>query len=62
MKFIKELIFGVRRQPVDVMSTGLRTLEPKKKPSYEDWCNEFKVSMLYDRKAIYLEEGEASIN
>lgn len=54
MKLIKELIFGRRRDPVDVMSTGLRTIKPENQPTYEEWCKEFRVSMLYDRKAIHL--------
>lgn len=54
MTKIKELIFGKRREPVDVMSTGLRTIKPENQPTYEEWCKEFRVSMLYDRKAIHL--------
>ena len=54
MSFIKILIFGVRRKPVDTISTGFHSLYPKNQPSYEEWCKEFPVSMLHDRKAIYL--------
>lgn len=54
MTKIKELIFGVRREPVDTISTGLRTIKPENQPSYEEWCKQFNVSMLHDRKAIYL--------
>ena len=60
MQYIKILLFGKRREPVDTISTGLRTLIPKDKPTYQEWCKDFNVSMLYDRKAIHLEEGEAS--
>lgn len=53
-KIIKEFIFGVRRSPVDVMSTGFRTVIPKKQPTYQEWCKQFNVSMLHDKKRIYL--------
>ena len=54
MELIKKLIFGPRREPVDVISTGLRTIEPENQPSFEEWCKEFKVGMLYDRKTIHI--------
>ena len=54
MQYIKKLLFGVRREPVDVISTGLRTIKPENQPSYEEWCKEFNVSMLYDTKPIHL--------
>lgn len=54
MQFIKQLIFGVRREPVDIISTGFHSSYPKDQPSYEDWCKEFRVSMLHDRKVIHL--------
>lgn len=54
MELIKKLIFGPRREPVDVISTGLRTIEPENQPSFEEWCKEFKVGMLHDRKTIHI--------
>lgn len=54
MKYIRDFIFGVRREPVDTISTGLRVVKPENQPSYEDWCKEFRVSMMYDRKTIHL--------
>ena len=54
MQFIKALIFGVRREPVEQMTTGFNSSYPKDQPSYEDWCKEFRVGMLYDRKIIHL--------
>jgi hypothetical protein len=53
-KLIKKILFGVRREPVDTISTGLRTIKPKSQPPYEEWCKEFNVSMLHDRKSIHL--------
>ena len=52
--FTKEFVFGVRREPVDTISIGYKTLKPKNQPNYEDWAKEFNVSMLHDRKTIYL--------
>jgi hypothetical protein len=60
MQHIKRLLFGKRREPVDVISTGLRTICLKNQPTFEEWCKEFKVSMLHDRKPIHIEDGEAS--
>lgn len=57
MNYIKQLIFGVRREPVDVISTGFHTLHPDKPLSYEEWCKEFRVSMLYDRKTAHLSQN-----
>ncbi len=54
MHKIKILLFGKRREPVDTISTGLRTLIPKDQPTYEEWCKEFRVSMLHDRKTVHL--------
>jgi hypothetical protein len=52
-KLIKQLLFGKRCKPVDTISTGLRTTEYKS-PPFEEWCKEFNVSMLYDRKIVHL--------
>lgn len=53
MKWLKELLFGRRATPVCKIKTGYRTVQPKvhAKDFYE-WCKEFKVSMLCDRKPI----------
>jgi hypothetical protein len=53
MKFIKAFIFGVRREPVDVMSTGFRTSHYNTPISFEEWCKEFNVSMLHDKKIVH---------
>ncbi len=51
---IKAFIFGVRREAVDTMSTGFRSSYPDNQPTYEEWCKQFNVGMLYDRKTIHL--------
>lgn len=53
-KLIKEILFGTRRQPVDIISTGFHSLYPENPPSFEQWCKEFNVSMLHDRKVTYI--------
>jgi hypothetical protein len=54
MSFIKELIFGVKRVPVDNIIIGTHTISLDDRPTYEEWCKEFRVSSLYDRKVIHL--------
>jgi len=55
MKVIKDFVFAVRCQPVDTIFTGFRTIKLTNQPTYHEWCLEFNVSMLYDRKAVYLD-------
>jgi hypothetical protein len=52
--FTKEFVFGVRREPVESISTSFKTLKPKNQPSYQEWVKEFNVSMLHDRKITFL--------
>jgi hypothetical protein len=54
MKYIKDFIFGVRTQGECVKPPKFKTCVPKDKPQFQDWCKEFRVSMMYDRKAIHL--------
>lgn len=51
----KEFVFGVRREPVEPISTGFKTLKPKDQPNYHNWVKEFRVSMLHDRKVIHMD-------
>jgi hypothetical protein len=54
MEYIKKLLFGFEYQAVDNISTGLHTVNPDNQPSEQEWLNEYKVSMLYDRKIIHI--------
>ena len=56
MKWIKEFLFGRRADAVCQIKTGYHTVHPKFTKPYDfgDWCKEFNVSMLHDRKPIYL--------
>lgn len=54
MQYIKRILFGFQYQAVDNISTGLHTVHPNNQPSQEEWLKEYRVSMLYDRKPIYL--------
>jgi hypothetical protein len=54
LTLVKEFLFGVRREPVDTISTGFRSSYPDNQPTYEEWCKQFNVSMLYDRKILHL--------
>jgi hypothetical protein len=51
---IRQLLFGVRRAPVDTFIDGFTTLIPTNQPPEDDWMKEFRVSMLYDRKIVHL--------
>jgi len=35
--------------------TKFRTTYPSNRPSEQDWKNEFRFGMLYDRKIIYMD-------
>ena len=48
MKKIKQFIFGVRAQPVDSISTGIRTLHFDRLP-FNEWCKQLNVSIRYQR-------------
>jgi hypothetical protein len=52
MKTIKEFLFGRRREPVEPFYPGVKTTNINNRPSFQEWCKEFRVSMLYDRKLI----------
>lgn len=48
MKKIKQFIFGVRRAPVESISTGITTLHFDKLP-FNEWCKQLNVSVRYQR-------------
>jgi hypothetical protein len=54
MKTIKEFLFGRRREAVEPFYPGITTLDIQNRPSFQEWCNEFRVSMLFDRRTIQL--------
>ena len=54
MKWIKEFLFGRRAEAVCQIKTGTHTVQPRVHAfSYYEWCKEFRVSILSDRKPIY---------
>ena len=54
MKLIKEFLFGKRANAVCQIQLGFKSTYPQNKLSYLEWCNEFKVSVLHNRKPVYL--------
>ena len=54
IKFIKELLFGRRAEPVCQIKTTLRTVYPPHQPDEWQWKEEFKVGMLHGKQAIDL--------
>lgn len=57
MQFIKQLIFGVRREPVDIISTGFHSYYPKNQPSLNEWVKEFKFGSRYGHRGSYYERS-----
>ena len=54
MKWLKEFLFGRRAEAVCQIKTGVHTVQPKLHSSnYYEWCKEFRVGILADRKPIY---------
>jgi hypothetical protein len=51
---IRDFIFGVSREPVDSISTGLYTVHPDNSPNFQNWANQFNVSMLHDKKVVFI--------
>lgn len=54
LKSIKELVCGVRRKPVDIVSMGFHSYYPTNQPTEAEWLKEFNVGMLYDRKIVHI--------
>jgi len=46
---IVTLIFGERIKPIESFYPGVKTTHPPKKPSYNKWCKELNVSVMYKR-------------
>lgn len=52
---ILTLLFGKRAEKVCDIKPTLSTVYPKRHATdFGEWCKEFNVSMLYDRKPYYL--------
>lgn len=54
---LKTLIFGERAKAQDPIITTYHTSHPQLPRAhygYKEWCEEFRVGMLYDRKAYHL--------
>ena len=54
MVYIKEFLFGRRAEAVCQIKLGVHTTYPPCSIDEQDWKNEFRVGMLYDRKIIHL--------
>lgn len=53
MKLIKEFIFGRRAAAVCQIKTGYHTVQPNiHSQDFYEWCKEFRVGILSDRKPI----------
>lgn len=53
MKVLKEFLFGRVADPVCTIKTGYHTVHAYPHPTtYGDWVEEFRVGILFDKKAI----------
>lgn len=55
MIYIKQIIFGVRCEAVDVAIPGWHTIHPENRPLQDEWMKEFNVTMLHGRKIVYMD-------
>lgn len=53
MTYIKEIIFGVRCEPIDVAFPGWHTIYPDNQPDKNTWMNEFRAGADYGKKIIH---------
>ena len=54
LKKIKIFIFGERAKPIP-FKKGVRTLYPKERPTLDEWIEQYKVSMLFEKRVIYMD-------
>lgn len=53
-KKTNELVFGVRVKGEKLQTPTLRTLHIKERPSKDEWLKEFRCSLLYNKKPVYI--------
>jgi len=54
MKVLIKYLFGEPAPPVDTISLGTHTVHPPINISFDDWCKEFKVSMLHGKNITHI--------
>jgi hypothetical protein len=52
--YVKEFFFGRRAPALEPAKPGWKTTYHGGKTTYGDWCNEFRVSMLYGKTTTYM--------
>lgn len=54
MKQLLELLFGHKVQSANDANVNdkVHSTIPSKRPAFDEWCKEFKVSMLHNRKPM----------
>ncbi len=54
MKDLLELLFGYKMNSANNadINTKLHSIIPSQRPSFDDWCIEFKVSMLHGKQSM----------
>jgi hypothetical protein len=46
-------IFGMRAEGELIQEPTFHTTQPTDVPDFCEWCNEFRVSILHGRQAVY---------
>jgi hypothetical protein len=55
MIYIKQILFGVRCDPVDVIISGFHTIYPDNQPDKNTWLQEFRAGADYGKKLIHFD-------
>jgi hypothetical protein len=56
MKHLLFILFGHKSVTnISRTETEFKSTYPSNRPSLQEWMNEFKLGMLYDRKIIYID-------
>lgn len=50
MEYLKQLVFGIRREPQETFIDGFTTTMPKEHLDFNTWCIQLKVSSQYTPK------------
>jgi hypothetical protein len=53
-KIVIEFVFGKRAKGEKLTSPTVRTLHIEQRPSENEWLREYKCSILYNKKAVYI--------
>lgn len=59
-KFLKQFVFGVRREPQETFIDSFTTKLPTTLMDFNSWCIELKVSSRYQKKELFMRKLDYS--